>query len=347
MNKNIRFFSGLSKEFPTILFFLIPLFTLLSCGVESGRFKISGRFLNMDQGEFYVYSPDGAIEGIDTIHVVGGHFTYERAIEREATLMLVFPNFSEQPIFAQSGKSVEIKADASHIKEMEVTGTKDNELMTKFRKQTANSSPPDVLKKAEELINDNPSSPIGGYLVRKYYLQTPTPDYTKAEKLVAKMLESQPKNGSLILLRKQLSQLKNGVEGASLPAFSAVDIDGNAVSDKDLGDDIGIVYVWSSWNFESQELQRQVKRQKQRAEGRIKVVGICLDADKKSCSDILKRDSITWPVVFDGKLFDSPTFNKLGLSNVPDNIVIDRHRIVGRSLNVPKLTEKLNQLTGK
>ena len=34
--------------------------------------------------------------------------------------MLVFPNFSEQPIFAQSGKTVNVKGDATHLKEMSV-----------------------------------------------------------------------------------------------------------------------------------------------------------------------------------------------------------------------------------
>ena len=94
----------------------------------------------MNQGEFYVYSPDGDIDGIDTIKVVGGRFTFERPCERPVMLMLVFPNFSEQPIFAEPGKSVEIKADASHMKEMEVKGTKANEQMTTFRKQTASST---------------------------------------------------------------------------------------------------------------------------------------------------------------------------------------------------------------
>lgn len=56
--------------------------------------------------------------------------------------MIVFPNFSEQPIFAESGKSVDIKADASHLKEMEVKGTKTNELMTKFRQSILNDTPP-------------------------------------------------------------------------------------------------------------------------------------------------------------------------------------------------------------
>ncbi len=298
----------------------------------------------MNQGEFYVYCPDGVIDGIDTIHVTGGRFTYERPMEREATLMLVFPNFSEQPIFAKPGKSVEIKGNASHIKEMEVTGTKENEQMTGFRKQTANISPPDIVKKAEEFINDHPSSIVGTFLVRKYFITSSAPDYAKAERLVAKMLESQPKNGSLVLLRKQLAQLNNSNVGKNVPSFTATDINGNTVSNLTLGDDVAVVYVWSSWNFESQEMQRQLKKRARESGNRLKLISIGIDADQKTCQNILDRDSISCPIIIDGQFFESPLFNKLGFSYVPDNIVINHHRIVARSLNTNMLKSKLDEL---
>ena len=344
MNTITRHFYGSGKTFSIFLFVLVIIATLSSCGAEKGKFKMSGRFLNLDQGEFYVYSPDGVIDGIDTIHVKGGRFTYERPLDREATLMLVFPNFSEQPIFANSGKSVEIKGDASHIKEIEVTGTKDNELMTKFRKETASSSPPDIAKTAEKYINDKPESLVGVYLVRKYFIQTMTPDYTKAEQLVAKMLESQPKNGALVLLRKQLSQLKNGKVGNSVTTFTATDINGHAISDQDLGDGVAVIYVWSTWNYESQEMQRQLKKRARESGGRLKLISISMDADHKACKNMIERDSITCPTVLEPQLFEGQLFTKLGFSYVPDNMVISNHRIVARTLNTQALKTKLDEL---
>ncbi len=104
--------------------------------------KLKANFFNMNQGEFYVYSPDGGFQGVDTIRVEGGRFSFEKPCKDNFTIMIVFPNFSEQPIFAESGKSVDIKADASHLKEMEVKGTKANELMTKFRLSILKDTPP-------------------------------------------------------------------------------------------------------------------------------------------------------------------------------------------------------------
>ena len=47
-----------------IVFVLLLLSLLVSCGTRSGYFKVEGRLLNINQGELYVYSSDGAIDGI-------------------------------------------------------------------------------------------------------------------------------------------------------------------------------------------------------------------------------------------------------------------------------------------
>ena len=60
------------------LAYLITLtLVLVSCGSRSGHFKLEGRLLNLNQGEFYIYSTDGVFAGIDTIKVDGGRFAYE------------------------------------------------------------------------------------------------------------------------------------------------------------------------------------------------------------------------------------------------------------------------------
>ena len=328
------------------LFILAVLLMLTSCGVESGHFKLSGRFLNMNQGEFYIYSPEGGIDGIDTIRVVGGRFTYERPCEREAIMMLVFPNFTEQPIFAEPGKSVEVKADASHMKDMSVTGTKANELMTGFRKETSQLSPPDVAKKAGEFIKDHPDSPVGLYLLRKHFIQSPTPDYKKAATLATLMLEKQPKNGPLIILQKQLKALSNGIAGAALGKFSGPGLDGSTVSDADLGDGVAVLSTWSAWSYPSQEMQRQLRRKMRSSGGRLRLVSICVDADRAACQRIVDRDTLSWPIIFDGQLFDSKVLQQSGMCDVPDNLLINNRKVVAHGLSNTELAKRIDELLG-
>lgn len=314
---------------------------MVSCGVDGKHFKLEGRFLHLNQGEFYVYSTDGVLDGIDTIKIEGGRFAYEIPCDEEGTLVMVFPNFSEQPIFTQPGKTVEIKADASHLKELEAEGTDNNKLMTAFRKQVSNMSPQQAVDAAEEFVKHNPKSNVSAWLIRKYFILAPKPDYAKAKQLLDLMIAEQPKNGKLVNLQQQLIGLA-ATAGKSLPIFTATDINGNKVTQANLTQSPNaVVFLWASWNYESTDMQRQLKRLKAAKGNGLSVIGVCIDPSKSEMQQSLRRDSISWPTINDGMMFDTKIAKQLGLSQVPSNILLKNGKIVGRNLRMNELKEKI------
>ena len=117
------------------------------------------------------------------------------------------------------------------------------------------------------------------------------------------------------------------------------------MTEADLGDDIAVVSTWSSWSYESMEMQRQLRRKAKASGGRIRLVGICLDADKKACERVVERDTLdTYPIIFDGQLFECPAMKQMGLSTVPDNVVYHHGKIVAKGLNLNELKQKLDEL---
>lgn len=321
--------------------FLLSLL-LVSCGSRSGHFKMEGRLLHMNQGELYVYSPDGAIEGMDTIKIQGGRFTYEIPSQHNATLVIVFPNYSTQPIFTEPGEAVEVKADASHLKEMEVEGTDDNELMTKFRKQVASVSPPEELKYAIQFVKDHPESAVSVYLTEKYLIQTEGADYKKAAELVNLMAKEQPKNGTLARLKLQLKGLKSANVGTLLPNFSAKDLNGKTITGAELKGKTVIINVWASWSYESMDIQRTLNGMAQK--GQAAVIGICLDATAREARDVIKRDNISFPNICDGQMMESKLIKTLGLNTVPDNIVVKNGKIAERRVNASTFRQRAYNL---
>jgi len=318
---------------------------LNSCGVSNGRFRLEGKFLNMNQGEFYVYSPDGAFDGIDTIKVQGGRFTFECPCSDAFTLMVVFPNFSEQPIFAESGKSVDIKADASHLKELTVKGTKDNEIMNSFREAILSVSPPEEKTKAETFIKDNLKSMVSVYLVKKYFIACSEPDYAKAYLLTEQIAKSQPKNGHIQQLLQQLKKMKDIGIGSRLPNFTAYDTNGKLISSTDLSSSpVAVITTWASFNYDSQNLQRNLKSRLRKSNGKLKLMSICIDASKKDCKRNMERDSISWANICTGDMFEDQTIQKLGLTTIPDNIILQNGKIVARGLKQSEFDSKLDQL---
>ncbi len=327
--------------FALFLFCMSTLCLLTSCGTSSGYFKLEGRFLHINQGELYVYSPDGGIEGMDTIKIEAGRFAYETKMEEEATLMLVFPNFSEHPVFAESGAAVEIQADASRLKEMTVDGTDENELMNQFRNMVRNASPPEEKQLAVQFIKDHPTSLVSTYLIRKYLLQTAPPDYMQALNLVNTMLEEDPHNSNLLRMKQRIAPLTKATTGNMLPAFTATDINGNTVSDRDFRNGTTVISLWLSQNYESMEQQRKLKQLQEESGNALKLLSICITPDKNECKRFTEREGITWQVVCDGTMLDGKLVQLLGLNRIPDNIIVRNGKITDRGLDTESLLSKL------
>lgn len=322
-------------------FFILLTLVLVSCGTDSRHFKIDGRLIHLNQGEFYVYSPDGGMEGIDTITVRSGRFSYETACTKPFTLVIVFPNFSEQPVFARPGKTVDVQGDASHLKELTVKGTKDNELMSGFRQQAAGASPPEARKYAEQFVKDHPESPVSGYLVCRYFMQTAQPDAAKADRLLKTLVAAQPDNGYLKRLQKQNESFVETGAGKSVPRFSAYTIDGQSIGTATLNRQPGtIVCAFATWSFESVTILRQLCERRRRGETSMNIVGVCVDASKADCRRTLKNNEIDCPVVCDGDMIEGAAYRALGFTGVPDNIVVRQGRIDKAHLSTDELTKQ-------
>lgn len=333
------------KHLTTVLLALAAT-ALASCGTDSRHFRIEGRLLNLNQGEFYVYSPDGDMRGLDTIKVQAGRFSYTTECTSAKTLMIVFPNFTEQPVFAQPGKDVDIKGDASHLKEMTVKGTKDNELMNEFREQIVSASPPEAAKRARQFAADHPGSAVAPYLVRHYFIECASPDYATAALLLKAISQAQPDNAYVARLKGMTAG--HGQQSAAVPKFGARDIDGNAVSGTALcKTETAVIMTWASWNYSSTNQLTQLAQRAAASGGKLKVVGICLDPDAKACRRVLEQRSITnVTTICDGRMVDSPLYKSLGLCGLPDNILIKNGKIAGRGLSTSDLLDRVNATQG-
>ena len=370
-----------------VVFTLVAALVCTSCGTDSRHFRIDGRLLHLNQGEFYVYSPDGTINGLDTIKVQAGRFSYEVACDRPMTFMIVFPNFTEQPVFAQPGKSVDLKGDASHLKEMTVKGTKDNELMNKFREMIHNAAPPEMKKCAQLFVQDHPESRVGAYLVDRYFIHDANPDTKTAVRLVDLMIEKQPDNGYLKRQKRQLTASFVATKGADIPNVLGTTVDGKTIGRVQLTKaPVTVVCALATWKYESMSQFRRLAAYAASQQGRVAVVGVSIDASPSlvrsqlasqigisdSASGLAfgpssgsssgsasgsssgsasaaaqgsssSRSSSTCYVVCDGKMVESPFFTRLGLTGVPDNIVIKNGRIAAAHLTDNQLTEFIKE----
>lgn len=311
---------------------------LVACGPDNGHFRLKGHLLNLNQGEFYVYSPDGALEGIDTIKVAGGRFTYEPVCRHDGMAVITLPNGMEIPVFMAPGKSASIEGNAHNLKDLEVEGGDENELLTKFRKAVGDGSDRNAeVKELKAFIAEHPESPVGVYLLRKYVLASPEPDYALALSLTDKMLGKQKENVALQVLRSRIATLKLSAKGAKLPRMTGKDIMGETMPDVSKG--TWVICCFASWDYDSGNILRRLAMEKKDAKKEWDILGVSYDASDA----MLKREKRDFQVFCDGKMADSPMAEKLGFVRTGQNILARNGKIIARDLPFEELKKELEK----
>ena len=73
----------------------------------------------------------------------------------------------------------------------------------------------------------------------------------------------------------------------TLPKFTGTDIKGKPISSGDLYARVNVITTWATWNYESMNIQRELKRmEKENGVNNLKIVSICLDASDKESSEM-------------------------------------------------------------
>lgn len=77
---------------------------------------------------------------------------------------------------------------------------------------------------------------------------------------------------------KQLAEtMKNVGTGATLPSFTAYDINGKLVSSTEMSSaPVAVIYTWATYNYDSQDMQRELKSRQKKSNGKLKLMAFCL-----------------------------------------------------------------------
>ena len=305
------------------------LLLIISCGGDKHHFAIEGRLLNITQGDFLVYSPDGAMPRVDTIHVVGGRFEAKPECEKPGTAIIMMPNGAELPLFVEPGVSLELKGDATNLKQAEVTGSKDNEIMNQFRRNAVGKQDTQLAPVISDLIHEHPSSPVGLYLIKRYLL--PAQDYKTAITFLDIMIQKQDHNTQLQTLRSSLAEATKTAVGTTLPSFTAKTIDGRDVSATTLrAATTATIVAWASYDYESVQLARRLM-DKARTDN-TPLLLISLDASTDYVRSSLGEDLANAYHVCDGKMLDGTLPRLLSIYRPGETITLKAGKITQRNI---------------
>lgn len=327
--------------------FLLSL-CLFSCSQGKKTFIIEGKIDNLDNDTILVYDANGYKPDIDTIFAEKGSFTYKTKSDTLTTFILLFKNMDECPVFAEKGLKVSITGDASSIDQLQVEGGSSlNEEMNSFRESIGNlPKGASRLAQAESFITGHPSSIVSLYLLEKYFVQSPDPDFDKIKFLTGKFKGDIADDPAI----KQLSDIiekENILKiGKSALPFSTTDLKGTAVTLSTYKDKYLLINFWASWSSECRkENSNLVAAYKTYKKKNFTILSVSLDIDKKQLKEAVKKDSLNWGNICDYNGWESYFAKQYGVNQIPTNILINPEgKIIAKDLRGQNLKNKLKEI---
>jgi len=328
--------------------FLLPLATtllLIGCGPGGNSFIINGEFTGMKAGELYLYNPNSIDGRIDTLTVKDGVFSYEGEIEDTVPYVLLFPNAVEHVIFVSPGKTIEYSAATNDLKNYQVVGSEENELMDRFRLETSSLKENQIKNIAKQYIKENITSPVAFYLFDRYFIQD---DYSTTAELSAllKVLKKQNPNHRLIYMAEGILANACAMKtGNKVPDVSLMNI---SKEKRQLWpkkkSDYTLIFFWASWIRNSYDMLWRMRQLQSSNSERMRFVGISLDNERYKWEDQVRRDSLVIEHYCDGLSWSSPAIQKLGLGTIPYYVIVDQsHKVLVSGTDVEQMAKDVSK----
>ena len=278
---------------------------LLSCRDKS-VFRLKGEIANLQQADFFVYATDGSMAAVDTIHVIEGRFDWRLPLQDEALLHVVYPNLSEQVVFARPGDVVRMTGDAGQLRAVSVKGSIDNDELTDFRLAHLSDMPDSLRRAMSAYVKEHSDSRVGLYLKRQLYLT----DGQSARVRVGLKLPT-------------LTLPPDGLDKTATDTLVLKP-----------GKRPLLLVFWAAWKRDSRDNLLAVKHTLRDLSCkpdslRPQPISISLDYDVNLYAYALKSDSIDFDRRCYRQVWETPICQQLAVSDLPFFILTDyRHRIL-------------------
>ncbi len=305
--------------------------------------RLKGSFAHLEQGEFYLYSTDYGLDRIDTLRIQQGKFQYQMPLEKSATLHLLYPNYSQLTIFATSGDDILIDGDAQNLSQVKVSGSKDNELYTQFRRDIGEKGAAQVRDIARQYILAHPRLNVSRYLFTEYFLSQDTLRDEVIE-IYDSLCHALPEDFELSRLSAAVRSHGLLAAGRPLPPFEwKMQItDGGAARDTlvrsaDYEGRYLLIIFWAGWKNGSQRAHYLARKLRREMQEPLHVLSYSLDYSGRHLEFSEQRDSINYPNYCDFLCWGSPYVQQWGIRHLPYYILVGPdQRILASGINWQK-----------
>lgn len=329
----------------------MPVMALLlaACGSKpTGKAaRLSGKIEGLGNDTIYVIGMDRLFDRTDTLVVKNDKFSDTLSIDTLSGVYLLFSDGTEYPLYADCRQHINLSGSTSNLHTLKVTGNVYNEEQTAFQlslDSLGTTRPDAVQEKAEDFIRAHTSSLVSVYLLDKYFVQTPRPDYERISHL-AELLTGELKDRPyLTQLLEKLESAQKMTQGRQIPFFQTTDADGKKINRTQFNDRMLLISVWASWDEASRKANAPLRKlyKQQKSNKDFAMLGISLDTDRNRWQEAVRRDTLEWQQACDLGGWHSDIVQKFSIFSLPFNVLVNENgRIMGMNLTLEEIEQQL------
>lgn len=320
-------------------------------GKQSNSVSLSGEIKGLGNDTLYIYGTDKMYNRMDTLIVKDDKFSATLTTDTLVAIWLQFGDGTEYPLYLNKGDQINIKGSKATLSSLEITGNKANEEFTAFQKDLQGVGKPSekvVEQKAEAFINSHHSSLVSIYLLEKYFVQKPQPDFAFIKKLTDRMTGELKDRPYIDELLNRIQEEEKVSVGNTAPYFHLRNAKGKDVSRTDFKDKYLLVHFWASWDQPSVEANADLRRiyKKEQKNKDFAIWGISLDLDEKKWKEAIKNDTLSWEQTCDFSGWNTEVVKQLAIQTLPANVLLSPSgRIEGKNMSAEALEKKIKEIS--
>lgn len=315
---------------------------------QSDMVSLQGEIKGLGNDTIYIYGADEMYDHMDTLLVENDKFSGMLSTDTLASTWLLFGNGMQYPLFIDKGNKIQINGSTTEINSLTISGNTPNEELSAFQKKIKGlSSSKAIEEKAEEFINEHPSSLASIYLLDMFFVQKKKPDYNQIKKLTEPMTGELKDRTYIRTLLERIQEENKADKGKIAAYFHLPNTEGEQINRSKFKDKYLLIHFWASWDSVSRDsnaVYRKIYKQVQKSK-KFALLGVSLDTDKADWQKAIETDSLEWEQVCDLSGWNTEIAKQFAVKTLPANVLLTpTGRIEDKNMSKLKIEKRLKDI---
>lgn len=335
----------------TTLPVLLLLLLLLSCGEKNmNLYTIDGK--TGEAGEkVFLFGLDSRYERLDsTTSDSEGEFTFTINADTVTPLALLMPEGNIVTLYAEPGTTAKLNKDTTLNSGYSVEGGATQALHDSISRLldgcASNSQRMAII---DEFIAKYPVSEINVEIMRRYMVDTPSPDNGHIRNRISKLGGILQDHEFFATTKKNIDKKNSNTLHRLFPSFTYTTAEGEEVNLEEYKNKYTLITFWAPWDEACMEKMKKLKAVADTIESNsYAILNIALDHNKARWEEAMANDTIEGDNVCDTKAWNSELVNNFNIKSLPYSILLSPYlRIIMFDADIDRMGTYIDSLAVK